>query len=133
MIAAGSGNPGSGAAAFANFNPTTGTITGITVTSPGSGYTSAPIVKLYGGYGTSGSGDSAGPATATAVLTGGVPASGAVTFSGVGTTTLNAANTYSGGTTISAGTVALTQPLVYHNYRHFRRQNLLCRFLNRPL
>ena len=48
------------AAAIANFNPATGTITGITITSPGSGYTSAPTITLIGGSATIGNGAAAG-------------------------------------------------------------------------
>jgi len=100
-----SGGGGTGAAGYANFDPTTGTITGITITSPGSGYTAAPTITLLGGSATNGTGAAAGAATATATI--GAITSGGLTFTGSGTTTLTATNTYTGGTTINAGTLAL--------------------------
>jgi len=99
------GGGGTGAAGYANFDPTTGTITGITITSPGSGYTTAPTITLLGGSATNGTGSAAGAATATASI--GAITSGGMTFTGSGTTTLTAANTYTGSTTISGGTLAL--------------------------
>jgi hypothetical protein len=42
------GGGGVGAAAQATVDPQTGAITAITVTSPGSGYTSAPLVTITG-------------------------------------------------------------------------------------
>jgi hypothetical protein len=101
-----SGGSGTGAAGYANFDPTTGTITGITITSPGSGYTSAPTITLLGGSATNGKGAAAGAATATATI--GAITSGGMTFKGSGTTTLTAANTYTGSTTISSGTLTLS-------------------------
>jgi len=100
-----SGGGGMGAAAIANFNPSTGTITGITITSPGSGYTSAPTIALMGGSGTIGTGASAGAATATAAI--GTVTSGGITFQGNGTTTLTSASTYIGATTVNGGTLRL--------------------------
>jgi hypothetical protein len=100
-----SGGSGTGAAGYANFDPTTGTITGITITSPGSGYTVAPTITLLGGSATNGTGSAAGAATATATI--GTITSGGLTFTGSGTTTLTAANTYTGSTTISGGTLTL--------------------------
>jgi autotransporter-associated beta strand protein len=109
LIAAGTGNPGQGAAAIANFNPSTGTITGITVTSPGSGYTTAPTVTLIGGSATSGLGATPGTAIATATLTSGVPPSGGLTFTGSGgSTALTAVSTYTGATTVGSGTLIIS-------------------------
>ena len=102
---ASSNGAGSGAAGYANFDPSTGTITGITITSPGSGYTAAPTITLLGGSATNGKGAAAGAATATATI--GAITSGGMTFKGSGTTTLTAANTYTGSTTISSGTLTL--------------------------
>lgn len=96
---------GVGAAAIANFDPATGTITGITVTSPGSGYTTA-AVTLAGGSGTPGLGATAGTATATAQL--GPVSSGGLVKSGAGTLFLNATNTYTGLTVVSNGALGGT-------------------------
>ena len=43
---------GTTATATAFINTTTGIITGVTVTNPGTGYTSAPVITLTGGIGT---------------------------------------------------------------------------------
>ena len=43
---------GTTATATAFINTTTGIITGVTVTNPGTGYTSAPTITLTGGIGT---------------------------------------------------------------------------------
>lgn len=94
---------GIGAAAVANFDPTTGTITGVTVTSPGSGYTTA-TVTLEGGCGTPGFGAAGGTATATAQL--GAVTSGGLTKTGNGTLNLNGVNTYTGPTVVNAGTLS---------------------------
>jgi autotransporter-associated beta strand protein len=97
-----SGGGGTGAAAVANFDPTTGTITSITVTGKGSGYTSAPTITLVGGNGGS---TGAGTGTATATATTGSVTSGGLTKTGTGTLTLSGANTYTGTTTVSQGTL----------------------------
>jgi autotransporter-associated beta strand protein len=98
------GGGGTGAAAVANFDPTTGTVTGITITSAGSGYTSAPTITLVGGNGGS-TGAGVGTATGTASI--GAVTSGGLTKTGAGTLTLSAANTYTGTTTINGGTLKL--------------------------
>jgi autotransporter-associated beta strand protein len=100
------GGGGQGAAGYANFDPITGTITGITVTSPGSGYTSAPTITLVGGSGSMGVGAAASTATATATI--GAVASGGLTYNGVGVTAVvnsNTFSTYAGGTTVNNGTL----------------------------
>jgi fibronectin-binding autotransporter adhesin len=99
-----SGGGGVGAAAVANFDPATGTITGITITSPGSGYTSAPTITLVGGNGGS---TGAGAGTATATATVGAVTSGGIVKTGVGTLTLQGTNTYTGTTLINAGTLKI--------------------------
>lgn len=101
------GGGGIGAAAVADFDPSTGTITGITVTSHGSGYTSEPTVRLIGGNGGS-TGAGVGTAAATAAI--GPVTGGGLTKTGTGTLRLTAANTYSGDTRVEAGTLLLTQP-----------------------
>ena len=103
-----SGGGGTGAAAVANFDPTTGTVTGITITSPGTGYISAPTVTLVGGNGGS-TGAGTGTATATAAIA--AVTGGGLTKTGAGTLTLAAANTYTGATQINAGILAVNGSL----------------------
>src|SRR3954451_4308350 len=57
--------PGVPATATATINPISGTVSTVTLTSGGSGYTSNPIVTFTGGGATT-------PATATAIVSGGV-------------------------------------------------------------
>lgn len=83
---------GTGATAIANFDPTTGQVTGVTITSAGSGYT-APVITILGGGGTA--------VTATGTLAS--VAGGGISKTGTGTLTLNAANTYTGATQVSGG------------------------------
>ena len=93
------GGGGTGATAVATIDAS-GNLTGITITNPGIGYTSAPTFALAGG----GSGNT-GAISGTATL---VPNnSGAVVFKGTGTTTLKSAFTYTGGTTVNAGKLDL--------------------------
>jgi len=99
-----SGGTGTGATAIANVDGN-GNLTGITVTNPGSGYSSGdtPTITLTGGGGTySVTGGS---------LSTSANVSGGMVFQGSGTTTLSGKSTYSGATTIAAGTVALPAPL----------------------
>ena len=91
------GGGGTGATAVANVNSSG--VLSITLTNPGTGYTSAPLVSLTGGN----------AAVVTASI--GADTSGGLTFSGTGTTTLSAANTYTGATSITAGTLSLTGSL----------------------
>jgi fibronectin-binding autotransporter adhesin len=106
---------GTGATAQAIFNPSTGTVTGITVTNPGNGYTGTPTFNLFGG-GLSG----------TTVLNGTVAAntSGGLTKIGSGTLTFTASNNYSGGTTISAGTLRAANASAFGTGQSTYRQRL---------
>jgi autotransporter-associated beta strand protein len=87
---------GTGATAVANVDAT-GTLTGITVTNPGIGYTTA-TATISGGGGNA--------AVDTVLLQPNV--SGGFTKRGTGSVTLAGANTYTGATVIEAGTLALT-------------------------
>ena len=95
-----SGGSGVGAAAIAQVNFSTGSVTNILITNPGSGYASsdALTVSFIGGGGAGAS------ANAPVLVANG---SGGMTKNGGGTLTLSGANTYTGGTTVSAGTLAL--------------------------
>ena len=101
------GGSGTGATAIASVDladgsPTKGSLTGITVTSPGSGYLPGdkPTVTLAGG------GYSIMALTNDCVF-GLNSASGGLTKLGSGNLTLGAANTFTGTTTIAAGTLKL--------------------------
>ena len=85
---------GSGATAIAEWDPVTQTVTGITVTAPGSNY-AQPAVVVYGG---------GGPAlTATANID--FSFGGGITKVGSGTLSLTGANNYTGTTTVKNGTL----------------------------
>ena len=94
------GGTGTGATGYAVVSG--GVVTSITVTSPGTGYTSGDLLTatFFGG----------GAATAATAVTS-IPVaantSGAMTFQGSGTTTLSGANTYTGTTTVAAGILAV--------------------------
>jgi len=92
------GGDGFGATAVADIDYTSGTVTGITVTSPGFGYTVAPTVTLTGGGFTT---------AATASLALGTNISGGLTKIGSGILMLSATNTYTGVTVISNGVLTL--------------------------
>lgn len=88
---------GEGATAVAEFDSASGAVTGITVTSPGFGYTEATAVVTGGGLATSASvpcqlGDVSG---------------GGLAKRGTGKVVLNAANTYTGVTCVEAGTLTI--------------------------
>jgi autotransporter-associated beta strand protein len=90
-----SGGDGYGATAIANINAS-GSVTGITITSPGVGYTTPGTVSVVGG--TNGTPASIG----TPVL--GANVSGGVTFTGTGRTNVTGtASTYTGPTLITGG------------------------------
>ena len=96
-----SGGTGSGATAYATVDPTTGALTGIVVTNPGTySDTTGLTVSLTG---VNGSGASLGAISLNAGNT-----SGGMTFQGAGTTTLSGTNTYTGASTISGGGLTLS-------------------------
>lgn len=91
---------GTGATAVASFNELTGALDGITITSPGSGYT-APTITLIGGGATT---------AGTIGVVGLTPnsAAGGLTKTGLGTLTISStANSYGGPTKISGGVLAI--------------------------
>jgi len=94
------GGGGNGATAVANLDAATGTVTGITITNPGSGYTSSPTATLS--HGTTSTAATLGTVT-TAALT-----SGGLVKSGTGRLTLTGTNTYSGFTDLAQGSLAVS-------------------------
>jgi autotransporter-associated beta strand protein len=88
------GGGGTGATAVAQFDHITGSVTGLVITSPGFGYTSAPTVTLSGGGRDS---------FAVPTVTLGATSGGGLTKEGTGTLSLTADNTYTGGTWIKTG------------------------------
>jgi autotransporter-associated beta strand protein len=98
------GGGGTGATAVANIDGS-GNLTGITVTCPGIGYTSAPTFALLGG-GVGSTSSITGAATLVANT------SGAMTYMGTGTTTLTSPFTYTGGSTVNNGKLLLNANFV---------------------
>lgn len=86
---------GSGASAYAEFDSESGLVTGIKVTSPGCGYTTASAVISRCGW------------TNTVTITPTLAAfdAGGITKKGLGMLTLNATNSFSGPVTVSGGTL----------------------------
>lgn len=89
------GGGGVGASAYALFDSAQGAVTGIVVTSYGSGYTTAPTVTLIGG-------GLSNVATGTAQL-GALATNGSLIKTGSGTLTLGGFNTVGGGVVVSNG------------------------------
>lgn len=85
---------GSGATAVAEIDAG-GSLTAITITNPGTGYTNASFTLSGGGIG-----NTAAIGGAPAIV---ANASGGMTFTGGATTILSGLNTYTGNTTISSG------------------------------
>lgn len=92
---------GEGATAVAEFDSASGTVTGITVTSPGWGYTRASATLSRGGP----TGGTDVVAYGTVTLAPNV--SGGLTKAGAGSLTLNAANTFTGTTAVAGGTLKI--------------------------
>ncbi|NLG00693.1 MAG: hypothetical protein GX565_11155, partial [Lentisphaerae bacterium] len=93
-----SGGGGTGAVAFAEIDPSAGTVTAIRILNPGAGYSSRPSVALTGG---GGSGASA-TVTRIAPQTG-----GGFTKAGAGTLTLSHPSSYTGPTAVRGGTLSI--------------------------
>lgn len=91
---------GTGASAFAVFDSTNGTVTGVVVTSPGNDYTTAKAVIARGGW-TNTVEIPLTPHLADNALTGGL------TKIGAGCLDLSAVNTYRGPTVVCEGTLRL--------------------------
>ena len=89
------GKTGEGASAVPVYDSSTGTMTGIQVTSPGYDYTGSSVSVVDG--------TKTIKTITTSVL--GEIASGAFTKAGEGDLTLNAACTYGGGTVVKGGTL----------------------------
>jgi autotransporter-associated beta strand protein len=98
------GGSGTGATANAVVNTTTGQVTGIVITNPGTGYGASDTltVTFIGGGCTT-------PATATITPTNLVNnvATGSLTKNGLGTLTLTGSFSYGGPTVINTGTLAI--------------------------
>ena len=91
------GGGGTGASAIANIDGN-GNLTGFTIVSPGSGYTSAPTVTLVGG--------GVADPTVAATLASVVGTGGGLTKIGQGSLTLGStANTYTGATNVTNGSL----------------------------
>lgn len=93
------GGGGVGATAIVEFDSRTRKLGNVIVTSPGTGYTSAPTVTVSGGGYTN-------AFTGTATLADNA-ATGGLTKRGTGMITLNATNTFGGTVTVEEGTLKL--------------------------
>lgn len=91
---------GTGASAFAEFDSTNGTITGVVVTSPGNDYTTAKAVIARGGW------TNTVEIPLTSYLVDNVT-TGGLTKVGSGDLELTAVNTYKGATVVREGTLRL--------------------------
>lgn len=94
------GGGGTGATAFALYDPQALSITGVVVTCAGWDYTSAPTVTIP-------SGNRTATNTFAAVLTAAEQTAGGITKKGAGTLTLACTNQLDGTTVVQAGTLAV--------------------------
>ena len=99
--------PASGVAATGVAVLSGGVVTGIIITSPGSGYTNGQSVAVTFNGGSNTSNAAVTVATPPTVTAGMLNTSGGLTLTGAGITTLSGPNTYTGGTTIGAGTLSV--------------------------
>ena len=90
---------GQGASAVAEFDSPSGRVIGVSVTSPGYGYTDISATMSRGGW----------TNAVDLVCALGAPVAGGLTKKGAGTLTATAANTYGGTTRIEGGTLAFTR------------------------
>ena len=97
------GGGGTGATAVATLDRSSGTLTGVRVTSPGFGYTNSPTVTLIGGGYTT-------AAVVRDVVIGPTPATGGLTKRGNGFLTLTTNNSFRGSITVAGGTLAARAP-----------------------
>jgi len=97
-----SGGSGIGATAVAEVDAISGTVTGITITCPGSGYADGDgtLVELLGGSGT-------GATVGSPAMASNSSFNGGLTKSGTGTMTFNSASNYKGETNILGGTLTI--------------------------
>ncbi|MES2920426.1 MAG: autotransporter-associated beta strand repeat-containing protein, partial [Verrucomicrobiota bacterium] len=93
------GGGGIGATAVATVSG--GVVTAVTITNPGTGYTSAPAIAFVGG-----GASTAATATAPAPT---ANASGPMNFIGSGTTTLSGLSSFTGLTTVTTGVLAFNR------------------------
>lgn len=105
-----SGGSGHGATGVAVIDPVTGSVTGISITCPGSGYLTGqePVVELLGGDGT-------GALPGTVTLASNTSATGGLVKSGAGTLKLSPSSSYRGDTTVQAGVLSLVAPSLDDN------------------
>ena len=99
--------PASGVAATGVANLTNGVVTSITITSPGSGYTSGQSVAVTFNTGGSSANAYVSVATPPSVTASNLNGSGGLTFAGTGITILSGNNNYGGPTVINSGTLQL--------------------------
>ena len=88
-----------------------GTVTGILVTSPGSGYTNGQSVAVSFNGGNNAANEAVAPAAGFNTNASTQNTSGGLSVAGSGTLTLSATNTYSGPTSVNSGTLLISGAL----------------------